>query len=206
MTEARSAWFKRTDYDRSDSATRTRLLEAAESVFVDAGYAKASIARITEVAGVSRATFYVYFQSRDEIFVSLAESVVEAAEKAQRAPRADHRDPRAVIAHAIDSALELYSSRSGFVRLIEMRAGEDERVAQIWDRLWKGQIDRGARFIERLQEQGACDPAVEPGMAAEAMTAVLLHHGRRLGTRPEGRRELVASLSRLYERVIALHA
>jgi AcrR family transcriptional regulator len=48
--------------------TRTRLLEAAERVFSDLGYNDASIVKITEAAGVGQGTFYLYFQSKAEIF------------------------------------------------------------------------------------------------------------------------------------------
>jgi AcrR family transcriptional regulator len=51
--------------------TRTRLLEAAESVFAELGYHDASIVKITEAAGVGQGTFYLYFASKKEIFDEL---------------------------------------------------------------------------------------------------------------------------------------
>ena len=48
--------------------TRRRLLEAAESVFADLGYHDASIVKITEAAGVAQGTFYLYFQSKKDVF------------------------------------------------------------------------------------------------------------------------------------------
>ncbi len=51
--------------------TRRRLLEAAESVFADLGYHDASIVKITEAAGVAQGTFYLYFESKKEIFDEL---------------------------------------------------------------------------------------------------------------------------------------
>ena len=53
------------------AATRTRLLEAAESVFVELGYHDASIVKITEAAGVAQGTFYLYFAGKQEIFEEL---------------------------------------------------------------------------------------------------------------------------------------
>jgi AcrR family transcriptional regulator len=51
--------------------TRTRLLEAAESVFAELGYHEASIVKITEAAGVGQGTFYLYFASKKEAFDEL---------------------------------------------------------------------------------------------------------------------------------------
>ncbi len=53
------------------AATRARLLEAAERVFGDLGYHDASIVKVTEAAGVAQGTFYLYFQSKKEIFDEL---------------------------------------------------------------------------------------------------------------------------------------
>lgn len=51
--------------------TRRRLLEAAEQVFADLGYHDASIVKITEAAGVAQGTFYLYFESKQQVFDEL---------------------------------------------------------------------------------------------------------------------------------------
>jgi len=55
--------------------TRRRLLEAAEQVFADLGYHDASIVKITEAAGVSQGTFYLYFAGKQEVFDVLVEDL-----------------------------------------------------------------------------------------------------------------------------------
>jgi AcrR family transcriptional regulator len=57
------------------SATRQRLLDASEQVFARLGYHEASIARITEAAGVGQGTFYLYFASKLAIFEELVEDL-----------------------------------------------------------------------------------------------------------------------------------
>jgi AcrR family transcriptional regulator len=51
--------------------TRQLLLEAAEAVFGEKGYERASIAEITQRAGVAQGTFYVYFPDKRVIFTEL---------------------------------------------------------------------------------------------------------------------------------------
>lgn len=51
--------------------TRRRLLDAAEEVFAGYGYQEASIVKITEAAGVAQGTFYIYFESKQQIFDEL---------------------------------------------------------------------------------------------------------------------------------------
>ena len=52
-------------------ATRRKLLEAAEDVFASLGYHEASIVKITERAGIGLGTFYLYFDSKQQIFEEL---------------------------------------------------------------------------------------------------------------------------------------
>jgi AcrR family transcriptional regulator len=51
--------------------TRDRLLAAAEEVFGELGYERASITAITQSAEVAQGTFYKYFPSKHAIFVEL---------------------------------------------------------------------------------------------------------------------------------------
>ncbi|MEZ5751684.1 MAG: TetR/AcrR family transcriptional regulator [Paracoccaceae bacterium] len=73
--------------------TRAAILRAAEAVIGEIGYAAASIADITRKAGIAQGTFYIYFQSKDEVFRELvmqmgkltrsylAEAVAEAPDR-----------------------------------------------------------------------------------------------------------------------------
>ena len=53
-----------------------RILDAALQVFGEDGYHDCGVIRITEVAGCSRAAFYQYFTSKEDVFRHLAGQVV----------------------------------------------------------------------------------------------------------------------------------
>jgi AcrR family transcriptional regulator len=55
--------------------TQQRILDAALQVFGDEGYYPSRIDRITERAGCSRASFYQYFSSKEEVFQQLTGQV-----------------------------------------------------------------------------------------------------------------------------------
>lgn len=55
---------------------RARLLAAAVGAVCELGWEGASVARITDRAGVSRRTFYELFENRDECLVALLEGIV----------------------------------------------------------------------------------------------------------------------------------
>lgn len=55
---------------RSKPTNRERLLEAMIATAARYGYREASVARIIAQAGVSRATFYAFFEDRDDCFLA----------------------------------------------------------------------------------------------------------------------------------------
>lgn len=56
---------------------REGILEAAAALFCQRGYHAASISDVIEAAGVSRGTFYLYFDSKDAIFLELMERFIQ---------------------------------------------------------------------------------------------------------------------------------
>jgi len=61
---------------RSPELTEARVLQAAEKVFGDNGYANATIAEVVELAQVSRGAFYLYFDNKDDVFKTLVARVI----------------------------------------------------------------------------------------------------------------------------------
>lgn len=56
---------------REDSGTRDRLLDAAETIIREQGYAAVTTRRLGEQAGVTAPLLHYYFKSMDDLFVSL---------------------------------------------------------------------------------------------------------------------------------------
>ncbi|MCZ7569298.1 MAG: TetR/AcrR family transcriptional regulator [Ardenticatenaceae bacterium] len=55
--------------------TRQGLLDAAEAVFGEKGFERASIVEITRRAGVAQGTFYVYFPDKKAVFTELVKEL-----------------------------------------------------------------------------------------------------------------------------------
>jgi len=63
---------------REEKEQRKRLiLDAAKELFFTRGYRDTTIERITERAGVSTGTFYLYFKSKQEIYMTLYADGIE---------------------------------------------------------------------------------------------------------------------------------
>lgn len=62
---------KRLTRQESKEATRLRLLEAAERLFVRNGYDHTSVDEISETAGYSRGAFYSNFDDKEQVFLAV---------------------------------------------------------------------------------------------------------------------------------------
>jgi AcrR family transcriptional regulator len=58
-------------------ARRRRIQRAARSVFAEKGYAKTSIEQIAREASLSVGAIYLYFRSKEDLYVSLLEETLE---------------------------------------------------------------------------------------------------------------------------------
>lgn len=64
-------------YDRLDVEKRRRIMDAATAEFVEKGYEDASMNQIIAAAGISKGSFYYYFEDKADLFVTvLREHVV----------------------------------------------------------------------------------------------------------------------------------
>lgn len=60
------------DVEEPKTTLRRRLLDAAQQVFAVSGYGSATVDDIITAAGASRATFYRYFRSKEDLFDELS--------------------------------------------------------------------------------------------------------------------------------------
>jgi AcrR family transcriptional regulator len=66
--------------------TRQRLLAAARDVVEGQGYEHATIDDIADRAGVAHGTFYLYFKSKEDIFIAIARDVSREMQMAAEEP------------------------------------------------------------------------------------------------------------------------
>src|SRR5262245_40393916 len=79
--------------------TQQRIVDAALRVFGEEGYHQCGVARITELAGCSRASFYQYFAGKEDVFRHLAGQVARqmgASTEALGLPTPDEAGWRAI--------------------------------------------------------------------------------------------------------------
>jgi TetR/AcrR family transcriptional repressor of uid operon len=149
-------------------AARVRhILDAARTCFMRKGFHAASTADISAAAGVSVASLYQYFPSKDDLIVAMAEDDLGADLQAITAmgEAATLREGlRLVLTHFACRPDALESSRLRLEILAE--ATRNDRVR---DALSHGEaitVAAAAMVIERARERGELEPDVDPMRAA----------------------------------------
>src|ERR1700681_4238371 len=86
---------------------RSQILDAAAHVFLEKGYAGATIDLVTERAGASKATVYSFFGGKDGLFAAIVEERVERILAAFGDPEVVQTDVRHALAHIAQRYMEV---------------------------------------------------------------------------------------------------
>jgi AcrR family transcriptional regulator len=151
--------------------TRDRLLRVARHVFEEDGFDGASVSRIVEEAGVSRGTFYLYFESKQDIFRTLAETVLTQVVELQRP--AEQTDPVDTIRRTIAAFVVYYRRHARLMAVLEQVATHDESFRTVRREMRRGVAERAVRFVAALQRRGVVPATVDPRYAATALTGMV---------------------------------
>src|SRR6202047_2770567 len=149
-----------------------RLLDATERLMRDgASFTELSVDRLSTEAGMSRASFYIYFEDKGHLLRRLAGQVfADLADSADRwwsmAWRHDPDDVRAGIGGIIESSRR---HPPALVALNEM-AGYDPLVGATYRNLLTAITGRVARVIEDGQADGSIRPELPATATASALT------------------------------------
>ena len=153
--------------------TRAALVAAARTVFERDGFLASRLTDITAEASCSTGTFYTYFVSKEEIFLA----VMEAAKDEMLHPGVPHveasDDPVSVIEASNRGYFEAYARNAKLMMLQEQVATIDADFRQ--RRLERGEAfaRRNAKAIQRMQDDGLVDAALDPIMTSRALSGMV---------------------------------
>jgi len=154
--------------------TRTRLLEAAVSLFAQQGYEASSVAEICAAAGVSKGAFYHHFESKQALFLALLDEWLARLDGAFAAVRQDAQHvPQAVVRMA-DMAGGLLTSSGAQVSIMLEFWMQAYRDPQVWNATaapYHRYQQYFASLIEEGIRQGSLRP-VDPQLAARVLVSL----------------------------------
>jgi AcrR family transcriptional regulator len=153
-------------------ATEAALQDAARRVVARKGFLNTTIADITSEAERSTASFYNYFDSKEDMLEGWAEDFQrEARDRATAAYRsgASHRE---LIVASVRAHWETYKHYLAEMVGVSQFAMVNEDFAGRWRSLRAEAIESIAIGVERAQGEGHC-PSANPRLVASAIVAML---------------------------------
>jgi AcrR family transcriptional regulator len=160
---------------RKGRQTRARLLTAAKEVFERDGFLDARIVDIAEGANLAPGGFYHYFDSKEELFLEVAQSQEEKLTAPSDAASGglDDASPAERVRRANRMYLKRYRDEAALMGVIEQVSRFDADVNEARMATMKHFVKRAERSIRRLQREGKVDGRLDPSMAADALGAMI---------------------------------
>ncbi|QTL04137.1 TetR/AcrR family transcriptional regulator [Aquabacter sp. L1I39] len=136
-----------------ESAKRRDILDGARRVFFDKGFDGASMDEVAKTASVSKATIYVYFSSKEELFEALVLS--ERSKSAERLFEVDGTsDDVAGLLRQIGISFLTMMVEPDHIRLVRMVMGVAEKFPRVGQAFFEaGPCQGGRRLADLLRQQ-----------------------------------------------------
>src|SRR5215469_9084014 len=167
----------------SQSSKRERIIEAGLKLFANESYQAVTMDRVAEAAGVAKGTLYLYFQSKEDLYLGILTDGMESMARNYQASVDPQSDVKVRLRRAITLSIEFYDQRRDLLRLMMT---EEPRMPEARNRLREEWRDRGVRFFNSLIEEGIQSGAfrrVDARLATFAILgsirSVMLFHGAR---------------------------
>ena len=151
-------------------------------------------------------SFYTYFTSKEEVFAAVLESVQEEMVHPQVRRMIDSDDPLAVIEASNRAYLVAYQRNAKLMRLLDQVSAVDENVRALRRARGGAFAERNAQSIKDLQARGIADRALDPFLAATALSAMVsrMAYATFVLGDPWELEDLVTALTRLWTNALRI--
>lgn len=163
------------------AAKRERILASALKLFAHEPYQAVTMDRVADAAGVAKGTLYLYFESKDALYLGVLSDGLDTAYRAYQSSA----DPRLPVVErlrrSIEMMVEFYDQRRDFLQFFAI---EEPRLAEARNRIIEASRERGFHFFASLIEEGIrtgvftrIDPRLATFTIQGAIRSLLLYYG-----------------------------
>ncbi|MFE2939720.1 TetR/AcrR family transcriptional regulator [Streptomyces sp. NPDC059255] len=178
--------YRSTVREQAAAATRTAVLDTAEALFAEHGYARVTIKRIAEAAEVAQGTVYAAFGSKPALVAALTEraagdaGIGEALAAVERATTGEE-----VVRLVVRQTRDLGRRHNRSMTVLFEAAAVDQDIAELLCRTEELRRERYSRVALRLERLGALRPGITVSDAVQILeyfvTPQSWHRTRQLG-------------------------
>jgi TetR/AcrR family transcriptional regulator, ethionamide resistance regulator len=155
---------------------REDILEATARLLADGSFADLAVSDVLTAAGVSRGSFYFYFDSKHDVLAELVRRAVAQGHQAAAPWLANPADPTAALRSGITAGADLWRASAPVLRAIVDNWRTDPRLTALW-------LEQMQSFTDATIAQITADPRALPrlnGLEVAAIASALTWLGERL--------------------------
>jgi TetR/AcrR family transcriptional regulator, ethionamide resistance regulator len=148
------------------------ILATAERLLEDRSPQEISVDELARGAGISRPSFYFYFPSKEAVFLTLIDRLVEQADVGREVIERIAEDPPARWREGLQVFFDIFGAHRAVVRAgAELRAVNAE-ARELWSEVMEGWVDHAAAAIDAERARGAAPPGVDSRRLAIALVSM----------------------------------
>jgi AcrR family transcriptional regulator len=149
--------------------TRKLILDTALNVFLQEGYAKTTVAKISEQANVGYGTVYSHYKGKDDILKKVVDSILEdffILLDVEFAPQ-NYREAREIFHNLMLTCFRLADQHRPLMKVFQEALGQSESICSYWQGVMEHYTTNAFNSICYAQEKGLAKN-FDPRMGAKA--------------------------------------
>jgi len=152
-------------------ATESKILKAANKLFIKRGYFNVNIAKIAREAGVSKANIYTYFQGKDDILENLIDNHFQSASIFD-----EDLSGKEMIKFYIDNSIDSLEHHCNFLRVIYPMVFFTDSHKGLKEFLYEITMKQIKRLTTAFKILGAEHPFGEATLLVTEIDGMYLHY------------------------------
>jgi TetR/AcrR family transcriptional regulator, ethionamide resistance regulator len=165
---------------------RTAILDTAWQLLAAKPLTDITIDELSNGAGISRSSFYFYFDSRAAVIGALADRTSGELSQAVRAALAPTSSPRDAVTALNHTLLARWRDDGPLMRAMDALAESDDELRDFWRGVSNDVVTQTARSIETERASGRALPGPPGAMdLATALTNMYWRCGQQASLQPE---------------------
>jgi len=136
--------------------TRKLILDTALDVFLNEGYAKTTIAKISQQAKVGYGTVYSHFKGKDDILNKVVDNVLDEFYNLLEVPFAPEtqEEARSAYYELVLTSFRLAEQHRPIMKVYQEALGQSDSIAEHWEDIISQFIKSSSRSFVYSQEKG----------------------------------------------------
>lgn len=167
--------------DRKEAA----LLDSGWRLLAEKPLVAITIDEIAAGAGISRSSFYFYFDSREALIRTLADRTTVEIEQAALGPMQSGGPPRQVIEKSVTNLLARWRESGPLIRAMDILSEHDAELRDFWRAVAQSIVTEWAAAIDRERDAGRALPGPPTALdLAWALTHMYWRAGQQASLEP----------------------